>query len=122
MGQEGPLSTFGGYGEFGAAYAGFCHLLGWPDSTPLPVVNAHTDFISPWYMVMTIIGALIYRRKTGKGLYLDQSQVEAGVNFLGPLILDYYANNRVATRMGNQDPYMSPHNLYPCLGEDRWLA
>jgi len=122
MGQKGPLSKFGGYGEFGAAYAGFCHLLGWPESTPLPVVNAHTDFISPWYMVMTLVGALIHRRKTGKGMYLDQSQIEAGVNFLGPLILDYYANNRVASRMGNHDPYMVPHNLYPCLGEDRWIA
>jgi benzylsuccinate CoA-transferase BbsF subunit len=122
MGQEGPLSRFGGYGEFGAAYAGFSNLLGWPESTPLPVVNAHTDFISPWYIVMTLIGALLYRRKTGKGMYLDQAQVEAGVNFLGPLMLDFFSNKRVAGRRGNRDPYMTPHNIYPCLGQDRWIA
>ena len=122
MGQKGPLSTFGGYGEFGAAYSGFCHLLGWPDSTPLPVVNAHTDFISPWYLVITVINALLYRRKTGKGMHLDQSQVEAGVTFLGPQMLDYFANNRIANRMGNHDSYWVPHNVYPCQGEDRWIA
>jgi benzylsuccinate CoA-transferase BbsF subunit len=122
MGQKGPLSQFGGYGEFGAAYAGYSNLLGWPEKTPLPVVNAHTDFISPWYIVMTLIGALLYRRKTGKGIHLDQSQVEAGVTFLGPLMLDYFSNGKVAERMGNHDPYMTPHNLYPCLGNDRWIA
>jgi crotonobetainyl-CoA:carnitine CoA-transferase CaiB-like acyl-CoA transferase len=122
MGQKGPLSRFGGYGEFGAAYSGFCHLLGWPERTPLPVVNAHTDFISPWYVVMTLIGALLYRRKTGEGMYLDQAQIEAGITFLGPQMLDYFANNRVAGRMGNHDPYWVPHSVYPCLGLDRWIA
>jgi crotonobetainyl-CoA:carnitine CoA-transferase CaiB-like acyl-CoA transferase len=24
--------------------------------------------------------------------------------------------------MGNRDLYMAPHNLYPCLGQDRWIA
>lgn len=122
MGQEGPLSRFGGYGEFGAAYAGFCQLLGWAEGTPLPVVNAHTDFISPWYLVMTLVGALLHRRKTGEGMYLDQSQIEAGVTFLGPQMLDFFSNERVACRMGNHDPYMAPHNLYPSLGQDRWIA
>jgi len=122
MGQTGPLSKFGGFGEFAAAYSGFSHLLGWPENKPLPVINAHIDFIAPWYMVMTLIGALLHRRKTGKGMYLDQSQVEAGITFLGSTMLDYFTNNRVACRMGNHDPYMTPHNVYPCLGEDRWVA
>jgi len=122
MGQTGPFSKFGGYGEFAAAYSGFSHLLGWPERTPLPVINAHIDFIAPWYVVMSLIGALLYRRKTGKGMYLDQAQVEAGVSFLGPLMMDYFTNGRVACRMGNHDPYMTPHNVYPCLGEDRWVA
>ena len=122
MGQKGPLSKFGGYGEFGAAYSGFCNLLGRPDRMPLPVVNAHTDFISPWYIVMTVIGALLHRRKTGEGMCLDQSQIEAGVTFLGPQMLDYFANGRIARRMGNHDPYWTPHSVYPCLGEDRWIA
>ncbi len=122
MGQHGPLSNFGGYGEFGAAFAGYSYLLGWPDRTPLPVVNAYPDFIAPWYLTMTLISALLYRRKTGKGMYLDQAQVEAGITLLGPTMLDYIVNGRVACRAGNHDPYMAPHSLYPCRGEDRWVA
>ncbi len=122
MGQTGPLKQFGAYGMFGTTYAGYAHLLGLPDREPLPIFNNYSDFIAPWYLTSTVIAALIRRRKTGKGIYLDQSQVEAGVTFLGPTILDYNVNRRIALRMGNRDPYMAPHGIYPCLGEDRWVA
>ncbi|MFC1895231.1 CaiB/BaiF CoA transferase family protein [Thermodesulfobacteriota bacterium] len=122
MGQKGPLSTFGGYGMFGVTYAGYAHLTGWPDRDPLPLFNNYSDFVAPWYLTMTLIGALLHRRKTGKGMYLDQSQVEAGVNFLAPSVMDYMVNGRVAERMGNKDPYMVPHSVYPSAGADRWVA
>jgi benzylsuccinate CoA-transferase BbsF subunit len=55
-------------------------------------------------------------------MYLDQSQVEAGISFLGPVILDYTVNRRIANRMGNRDPHMAPHDIYPCSGENRFVA
>ena len=122
MGQVGPYAKFGGYGMFGTAYGGYCHLLGWPDGSPLPLFNNYSDFIAPWYLCTTLILALLYRRNTGKGMHLDQSQVEAGVSFLGPIILDYTVNDRNANRMGNRDPYMAPHGIYPCQGENRFVA
>ena len=122
MGQTGPLAQFGGFGAMGAAYVGFSQLTGWPDRDPLPLLNNQPDFIAPFYLVGALIGALIYRRKTGKGMYLDQSQVEAGLSFLSPVTLDYIVNNRIACRMGNRDPYMAPHSVYRCRGDDCWVA
>jgi len=72
--------------------------------------------------VTTIIAALDYRRRTGKGLYLDQSQVEAGVHFFAPPVMDYIVNQRIMERSGNHHPYAAPHSVYPCRGEDRWCA
>lgn len=120
--QNDPLPKFAGYGFFGTAYAGYCHLVGWPDREPLPLFNNYSDFVAPWYLACAVIGALLYRRRTGKGMYLDQSQVEAGASFLAPVILDYMVNGRIAQRMGNRDPYMAPHGLFPCKGDDRWIA
>ena len=122
MGQEGPLGNFGGYGMFGTAYAGYCQLVGWPDREPLPLRNNYTDFVAPWYLACALIAALLYRQRTGKGVYLDQSQVECGVTFLAPIVLDYIVNGRIAERMGSRDPYMAPHALYPCQGTDKWVA
>jgi crotonobetainyl-CoA:carnitine CoA-transferase CaiB-like acyl-CoA transferase len=50
------------------------------------------------------------------------SQFEAGVNFLAPLMLDYFVNQRVADRAGNYCPYAAPHNAYRCRGPDRWCT
>jgi benzylsuccinate CoA-transferase BbsF subunit len=55
-------------------------------------------------------------------MFLDQSQIEAGVTTLAPFMLDYQINGRVAGRVGNRDRDMCPHGAYPCLGDDRWVV
>jgi benzylsuccinate CoA-transferase BbsF subunit len=122
QGQYGPYSSYGSYGWAAAAQSGFFVLTGWPDRAPVFLYGAYNDFISPWYLIVTLIAALDYRRRSGKGLYLDQSQIEAGINFLGPAALDYTVNGRVAERAGNRDPYLAPHGAYPCRGRDRWCT
>lgn len=122
MGQKGPLASFAGYGLFAISYAGHCHLTGWPDRPPNVLFNYYSDMVAPFYLGAQVAAAIARRRRTGKGMYLDQSQVEVGVGLLGPAMMDYMINGRVAQRMGNRDPYMAPHGIYPCLGEDRWIA
>jgi len=121
QGQGGPWEKFGGYGSFAAAMGGYSHITGWPDRVPLSIFNNYTDFISPWYLTIAVVLALEHRRRTGEGTYIDQGQVEAGVNFIGPALIDYAVNGRTAGRMGNRDPYMAPHSAYPCSGDDRWV-
>lgn len=121
-GLTGPYRTFGGYGNHGAAYAGFESVSGYPDLYPDHVPAAYTDFISPWYGLTALLGALAYKRRTGKGMLLDQSQWQAGATFLGPALLDYVVNGRIATPLGNRDPYNCPQGVFPCQGEDRWVS
>jgi len=122
QGQYGPHAKFGGYGGHAAAISGFHSICGWPDRDPVQVYGAYTDFISPWYLATALVGALLYRHRTGRGMYLEQSQMEAGATFLGPALLDCVVNGRVAGRMGNRDRYAAPHGMYPCRGSGRWVA
>lgn len=122
MGKDGPFNKFGSYGDAASAYCGFSQTLGYTDRTPLRLTNAYIDYVAPWYLITALVGALLYRRKTGKGVYLEQSQIESGMTMMGPEILDYAANGRIAGRMGNHDHYMCPHNAYPCQGEDKWIV
>jgi benzylsuccinate CoA-transferase BbsF subunit len=121
-GQEGPYAKFQGYGAQGAAVAGMYAVTGWPDRPPAFIFGAYTDFIAPYFLLPALIAALDYRRRTGEGMYLDLSQWEAGIDFLGPAILDYVVNNRVATRTGNRSPYAVPHGTYRCSGTELWVA
>jgi crotonobetainyl-CoA:carnitine CoA-transferase CaiB-like acyl-CoA transferase len=122
MGQTGPLAEFAGYGNLAAAIAGFYEITGWPDRPPAGPFGAYTDYVAPRYGLAVLLAALDHRRRTGQGQHIDLSQAEAAIHFLAPAILDYTVNGRVLGREGNADPHMAPHGVYPCTGEDRWVA
>ncbi|MFC1896385.1 CaiB/BaiF CoA transferase family protein, partial [Thermodesulfobacteriota bacterium] len=91
QGQTGPHSMFRGYGTHMAALGGFYHLTGWPDREAAGPYGAYTDFIALHYSEAVVLAAMDYRRRTGKGTYIDLSQIEAGLHFLGPVLLDLAA-------------------------------
>ncbi len=122
LGQSGPHRDFTGVGNHLNAIGGFSHATGWPDGEPTNVHTAYSDFIAPWYVVIAVVGALLRRRRTGLGTYIEESQLEAALTFLGPHVLDFAANHNLLERKGNRDRYMSPHGVYPCRGADRWVA
>ena len=122
QGMTGPHSRFQAAGPMSSSMAGFTSLTGWPDRDPSGGFAGITDFITPWYNVIGIIGALLYRKRTGKGMYIDTSQIEAGANFLAMPILDYTVNGRIWNGTGNQHPHAAPHGAFPCRGADRWCA
>ena len=121
-GQTGPRAAHRGYGQMASALAGWFDLTGWPDGEPVGPYSAYSDFIDWNFLIVSILAALDHRRRTGQGQYLDQSQLESALQFMVPALLDFAANGRSATRMGNRDPHAAPHGAYPCLGQDRWLA
>jgi benzylsuccinate CoA-transferase BbsF subunit len=101
--------------------AGFHYINGWPDRPPHQF-GIYTDWIAPHFCLLAIMAALDYRRRTGKGQYIDLSQFETGVHFEAPLVLDYVVNGRVAKRMGNRLDHAAPHGAFRCRGEDRWCV
>ncbi len=121
-GQTGPHATLAGYGTMGAQLAGFGELVGWPDRAPAGPFTAYTDSIAPKFTAAALLAALDHKRRTGQGQYIDFSQAEASVHFLGPAILDYMVHGRVQTRAGNASPEHAPHGVYPAQGADRWVA
>ncbi len=122
MGQTGPYAAQRGVGPLLRALSGFNDITGWPDRLPIGPHGAYTDFIGAHFATLSILAALDYRRRTGKGQYLDVSQFENSVHFVAPILLDYVVNKRVVSRMGNCLSYAAPHGVYRCRGEDRWCA
>jgi benzylsuccinate CoA-transferase BbsF subunit len=122
LGQTGPCANYSGYGNALVSLAGFTQLTGWPDREPSQPYGAYTDILAPRLGVAAVIAALDYHRRTGRGQYLDLSQLESSLHFLSVPFLDYFANSREAVRMGNRSPTDVPHNAYRCQGEDRWCV
>jgi benzylsuccinate CoA-transferase BbsF subunit len=122
QGQTGPRAAQPGFGSHLTSLSGFTHLLGEPDRTPVLLYGPYIDYIAVGFGAIAVLAALVRRRRTGRGVHIDLSQYEAGVQFLGPALLDYFVNRRVAGRQGNQHPVAVPHGVYPCSGDDEWCA
>ena len=122
FGQDGPLSDVSGFGTMGAAVSTFIDLTGYPDRAPAGPFSAYTDTIAPRFLLAALLAALDHRRRTGQGQYIDHSQVESSIHFISPYLLDWQLNGRALTRMGNRDPDMAPHGIFPSRGDDDWVA
>ena len=122
QGQTGPHSNSPAYGVHLVSLSGFTHFTGWPDRVAAQPYAVYTDFISPRFLLVAILAAVDYHHRTGEGQYIDISQLEGGVYFILPAILDYTLNKRVETRAGNKCSCAAPHGAYPCKGDDRWCV
>ena len=121
-GQTGPERAYPGFGGQGSALAGFNYLTGWPDRDPLGPFGTITDSLSPRFAALATVAALLRRARTGGGAYIDVSQVETGVYCLSEWLLAFQASGASFGRIGNRHTEMAPHGVFPCAGDDRWLA
>lgn len=121
-GHTGPMASHPGFGQTVTAITGFYTIAGWPDRQSVPISSYYTDHLSPLFGGLALIAALDYQQRTGIGQCVDHSQVESGINYLTPLLLDYTVNSRSLSLRGNKSPSAAPHGAYPCRGQDRWVA
>jgi benzylsuccinate CoA-transferase BbsF subunit len=122
FGQTGPQRAYPGFGGQGSAIAGFNQLTGQPDGDAHGPYATITDSLAPRYGAAVIAAALIERARSGRGQYIDVSQIETGVYSLSQVVVRYSANEQVEARRGNRDEFTAPHGIYPCRGDDRWIA
>jgi crotonobetainyl-CoA:carnitine CoA-transferase CaiB-like acyl-CoA transferase len=86
------------------------------------------DHTGGMYMAIAILLALVHRERTGEGQWVDMSCTDSGLTLTGTSLLDYTVNGRPARRPGAPDsnhstsPEMAPHAVYPCRGDDEWIA
>ena len=85
---------------------------------------SYLDWMGAFSFSLAMLSALFHRDRTGEGQWIDASQTEVGLFINGPALLDWSANDRVWTRIGNRSPWKpaAPHNVYPCAGDDRWIT
>ncbi len=125
-GQTGPHKDYPGFGGQGAALSGYNALTGWPDREPVGPYGTITDSLAPRYVATALAAGLHSRRRTGRGVYLDVSQVETGIWSLAPWLLDYECDGVIRLRDGNNHADAALHGAFPCAEEDgvddRWVA
>ena len=123
FGIEGPYSHFKGYGSTMESLAGHTLLRGYEDADPSLTMDVlHGDPNAGAHVAYAVQVALYARDTTGEGQLVDLSQSEAVIQHLTYAFMDYSMNQRVEQHWGNRHPSMAPYGVFPCAGEDRWIA
>jgi crotonobetainyl-CoA:carnitine CoA-transferase CaiB-like acyl-CoA transferase len=125
MGAQGKYGRFRTVGPIANAFAGLSEMSGLPEpAMPAGWGYSYLDWMGAYSFSLAMLSALFHRERTGEGQWIDASQTEVGLFINGTALLDWSANGRIWTRIGNRSPYKpaAPHNVYPCAGEDRWIT
>jgi crotonobetainyl-CoA:carnitine CoA-transferase CaiB-like acyl-CoA transferase len=123
FGVGGPLGEASAFGPLNSAFAGVTWLWNHPDA-PYPggcSLN-HPDHTAAKLAAGIILAALEHRRRTGEGQRIEMSQAESAAYLLGDVYLHRATCDASPTPDGNTAPYAAPHGVYPCAGDDRWIA
>ncbi len=122
-GQDGPYSDWSAYGMGLEPSSGVSQLTGYAGGPPMRSGLSFTDPYSGFIGAGAVLAALHYRKRTGKGQYIDLSEQEAAIPMLGAALMDFAMNERLPERVGNRTGAVgAPQGCYRCLGDDDWLV
>jgi crotonobetainyl-CoA:carnitine CoA-transferase CaiB-like acyl-CoA transferase len=141
LGHSGRRMMYGTWGLTAAALSGMTFISGLPDRHPCGWGYSYLDIIAGYTGAYSILAALFHKKRTGKGQYIDISQVETALHLAGANLLDFTVNGRSSVRKGfppgnrsvlspnqNESDYRGaaacPHNIYRCAGDGNndWCA
>ncbi len=125
MGKSGTYKDYLSVGPTAQALSGLTHMSGSPE--PLPPAGwgySYLDHSTGYYGAMLVLAALLQRRRTGRGCYIDVSQTETGIMLSGTATLEAQVTGTPTERHGNrmQAATWAPHGAYPCRGTDEWIT
>lgn len=121
-GQDGPWRDFSAYGMGLEPASGISSITGYESGDPLRTGISFTDPYSGIVGAGAVLSALVYRRQSGKGQYIDLSEQEAAIPVVGHALMDYAMNGRAPKRIGNRSHWFAPQGCYRCSGQDDWLV
>ncbi len=124
MGQDGPWKDFVTFAPTIHALTGLTYLTNPPGEHSLGYGFSLTDHLSGLAGALAALEGIVHRGRTGEGIEVDLSQYELGLGLMAPALIDYLASGTNPEPVGNRHPFgmYAPHGIYPCAGNDRWIA
>lgn len=122
QGSGGPQAGYSGVGHTLNVLAAIYGLTAYEDGTVAgPGTNFPDHSVNPGHGLVAILAALIHRKRTGRGQYIEVSQLESTINLVGPHILAYSLNRTNPKPEGNTSPNAAPYGVFACANNE-WLA
>jgi crotonobetainyl-CoA:carnitine CoA-transferase CaiB-like acyl-CoA transferase len=123
FGKTGAERNLVGFGPIIEQMAGMASTTGYgDDGIPYKTGISYGDPIGGLAAAGAVLLALIQRRRTGSGAWIDLAQRETMAQMLGSAFAAAALRGESPTHFGNRDARMAPQGVYACAGEDQWVA
>lgn len=120
-GNEGPLAHQTGYAPCFAALGGLSSLVGYEGEPPSGMNVRYADSTFGAAATHAALVALMHRRRTGVGQFIDVSAVETMTSMIGDVAVEFALNGVAHACEDNRHADIAPHGVYPCL-DNEWLS
>lgn len=120
-GNDGPLSYQTGFAPCFAALGGLSTLVGYEGQSPSGINIRYADSTYGTAAAYAGLVALLHRRNTGIGQFIDVSAVECMSSMIADTVMDYTMNGTEHDCDGNRHAEVAPHGVYRCAGDD-WIS
>jgi crotonobetainyl-CoA:carnitine CoA-transferase CaiB-like acyl-CoA transferase len=123
FGQTGPYRSYAGFARLFEAYSGLVYITGSPDGPPMHAGYPIGDPIGGIFGAFGVLAALVNRLKNpdAPGQEIDLSLTEATLRLLEVLPIEYDQLGQVHERIGNDNAYVSPANVFR-TADGQWLT
>jgi crotonobetainyl-CoA:carnitine CoA-transferase CaiB-like acyl-CoA transferase len=112
FGQTGPYSRRGGFDIIAQGMSGIMTMTGEAGGRPAKVGIAMNDIAAGTTALYSILGAYIRRLKTGEGVYLETSLLEAGMAWTFWEFGAYFGGGEIPIAMGTRHRRSTPYQAY----------
>lgn len=122
-GKTGPERDQVGFGPIIEQMSGLASLTGYgDDGVPMKTGLSYGDPVAGMAAASAVALALIQRRKTGEGAFIDLGQREVLSTFIGEAFVAASLRGEAPAHRGNRDARYFSQGVYRCAGEEQWLA
>lgn len=113
-GRAGPLAGKGGFDLILQAFSGLIDATGEPGGRPVKPGVSIADINAGILAAFGVLGAYIYRLKTGQGQRVDSSLLQAAIQQNYWLAATYFSTGRNTPRLGTAHALIAPYQVFQC--------
>jgi crotonobetainyl-CoA:carnitine CoA-transferase CaiB-like acyl-CoA transferase len=121
FGLSGPWRDRTGFAQTMEQLSGMAWLSGFADGAPT-IPRGPCDPLAGMHAAVAFLAALDERDRTGVGRFIEVSMVEAALNCAAEVVIEHSAYGAELRRDGNRGPVAAPQGVYPCAGQEQWVA
>ncbi len=121
FGLDGPWRDRTGFAQTMECLTGMSWLTGFADGPPV-LVRGACDPLAGMHAAFATMLALVARDRHGGGRLVEAAMVESVLNAAAEQVVEYSSSGTLLGRDGNRGPSAAPQGVYPCAGDDEWIA